>query len=383
MKYLLSGGGTGGPVTPLLSLAEELKQRDPQARFLLVGSGEQDPSLPLAEHHNIAYRAITAGKLRRALTPANLLAPWKNFRGFWQARTILNEFRPDVVISAGSYASVPLAWAAFWSGIPILIHQQDVRPSLSNLLMAPIAKRITVTFVKSIKRFPRKKTIYTGNPVRASILTGDKKKAIDIFSLKKNKPTVLILGGGTGALTINQIISESLPKLLRVCQIIHVAGKGKNLFQDQSLRDVHRPKSIEQIQQNRIDSPLLRDYHVYEFLTDELPHALAAADVVISRAGLATLTELCALAKPSIIIPLHGSHQEENVKPFEKENAAVILSPKNLTPEIITNEIKLLLEDEKRRTEYQKNMKKVIKNDQAAAKIVNEIMSLIRSKKHG
>lgn len=373
MIYVLSGGGSGGPVTPLLALAEEIRARDDKAEFLFTGPDEHDPSKQLAESNGMSYFTIPAGKMRRYFSLANFLSPWKNMLGFLRAMRFLAEKKPRAVISAGSYGSVPLAWAAFFRGIPVFIHQQDFRAGMANKLMAPVAKSISVTFVKTIKSFPRKKTFYSGNPVRKSVLHGSREKAFDLFSLRHDRPVLLILGGGTGALTINSMVKEALPRLLEYFQIIHIAGKGKNVFQDRTFQETHRFHSIETLEKTHIDKHQLRDYHVHEFLTDEMAAALAVADIVLTRAGMASLTELCTLGKASVIIPMPNSHQEANVVPFQKEEAAVILNQKNLTPEILFNELKLLLENPEKRKTMARAMTRVVNSKDAARQIVDRM----------
>ena len=373
MIYILSGGGSGGPITPLLALAEEIKQRDSGAKFLFTGPDDHDPSRQLAESNGMEYFTIRAGKLKRYFALDNLLSPWKNMRGFFQALKFLDDKKPRAVFSAGSYGSLPLAWAAFFRHIPVFIHQQDIKAGFANKLMAPVAAAISVTFVKTIKSFPRKKTFYSGNPVRKSILQGNREKAFELFSLRRDRPVLLILGGGTGALAINNLIKEALPRLLEYFQIIHIAGKGKNVFQDQAFQETHRFQSIETLEKTHIDKHQLRDYHVHEFLTDEMASALAVADIVLTRAGMATLTELCALGKATVIIPMPNSHQEANVAPFQKEEAAIILNQKTLTPEILFNELKLLLEHPEKRKTMARAMTRVIKSRDAARQILDTL----------
>lgn len=381
MKYLFSGGGTGGPVTPLLALAEEIKKQDQDAEFGFVGSSKTDLSKELAESANIPYYCVSSGKLRRYFDVKNLVAPFQILRGVFDSLMLLRALKPNALISAGGFVSVPISLAGFLFRIPIFIHQQDARTSLTNRIIAPFATAITVTFVKSIKHFPRNKTTYMGNLVRPSMISGSKERGRDTFNLKPEKPTILVLGGGTGAAEINLLIQKSLSKLLQEAQILHVAGRGKNMIQDKKFLHAHRPPEIQRLQhENSGEQSIMHDYHLYEFLTDEMPDALAAADVVITRAGMATLTELCALEKPTILIPLPNSHQEENAMQFQKNDAAIVLSQKTITQEILINAIHSILKNPKKKQYYQKRIKNIIPSDGVAEKLAKKIVQYLHKK---
>ncbi|MFA6271495.1 MAG: glycosyltransferase [Patescibacteria group bacterium] len=245
MKIVLSGGGTGGSVAPLLAIYQQLVKVE-NTEFLFIG-GNNSIEKDLAEENGIRFESIISGKLRRYFDPRNFLTPFAVILGFFHAIRILKKWRPDIILSAGSFVAVPVVWAAWLLRKPVIIHQQDLRKGLANKLMTPFATKITVTFPESLADFPRGKTIHTGNPIRESILSGNRETAMHIFSLSDNIPVILILGGGTGALTLNKIVTDSLPRLLEFCQIIHIAGKGKNIFQDKNLKDLYRPDSVEEM----------------------------------------------------------------------------------------------------------------------------------------
>ncbi|MFA6391426.1 MAG: undecaprenyldiphospho-muramoylpentapeptide beta-N-acetylglucosaminyltransferase [Patescibacteria group bacterium] len=383
MKIVLSGGGTGGSVAPLLAIFEEILKSH-QADFLFIG-GKNSIEKDFAEEGNIEFRAIRSGKLRRYFDPRNLVTPFAVIAGFFQAFNILRKWKPDVIVTAGSFVAVPVVWAAWLLRKPIIVHQQDIQIGLANKLMAPFADRITVTFPESIGHFPRKKTIITGNAVRGDILNGNRDEAKHLFSLTDDVPIVLILGGGTGALTLNKIVTDALPKMLEFCQIIHVAGKGKNIFQDENLKDQYRPGSVEEMlgQKGKVNysSNNLSRYHTHEFLNmDELRHALFVADIVITRAGISTLSELAILGKPVIIVPLSGSHQEKNANYFASKNAALSLNQGILNTELFTNFIRDLLHSNSKRAELSKNIKKIMEHN-GNKKIADEIISVINN--HG
>ncbi|MBU0612777.1 UDP-N-acetylglucosamine--N-acetylmuramyl-(pentapeptide) pyrophosphoryl-undecaprenol N-acetylglucosamine transferase [Patescibacteria group bacterium] len=378
MRIVLTGGGTGGSVAPLLAIYQEIKSVE-IADFLFVG-GKGSLERELTEENDIPFQSITSGKLRRYFDPRNFLTPLNVIVGFFQSLAILGKWKPDIVISAGSFVAVPVVWAAWLLRKPIVVHQQDLLKGLANKLMAPLATKITVTFSESLKDFPHKKAVVTGNPVRKAILSGDRESAKQLFSLN-DLPVVLILGGGTGALSLNKVVTESLSKLLEFCQIIHIAGKGKNIFQDANLEDTHRPDSVEAMLDDKVTINYKKGnfekYHAHEFLnTDELKHAFSVADIVVTRAGLSTLSELAILAKPIIIVPLPDTHQEKNAKYFASKNAALILNQKIFNTELFTNFVYELLQSKSHKHELSKNISNIMSHD-AGTKVVSEIKSIL------
>jgi UDP-N-acetylglucosamine--N-acetylmuramyl-(pentapeptide) pyrophosphoryl-undecaprenol N-acetylglucosamine transferase len=381
MKIVLTGGGTGGSVAPLLAIYQEIKKVE-TAEFLFIG-GKGPFERELAEENDIPFQPVTSGKLRRYFDPRNFLAPFNVIAGFFQALIILKKWKPDIVLSAGSFIAVPVVWAAWFLRKPIVVHQQDILKGLANKLMTPFATKITVTFSESLKDFPHKKSIVTGNPVRESLLSGNRETARQIFSLKDELPVVLILGGGTGALALNKVVAESLPNILEFCQIIHIAGKGKNIFQDKNLKDAHRPNSVEEMLDDRKSVDYKKGkaerYHAHEFLdTDELMHAFNVADIVVTRAGLSTLSELAILKKPVIIVPLPGTHQEKNAKYFASKNAALILNQSILNTELFTNFVHELLQSKSQKIELSENISNIM-NKNATEVIVGEIKNIIQN----
>ncbi|MFA6254722.1 MAG: undecaprenyldiphospho-muramoylpentapeptide beta-N-acetylglucosaminyltransferase [Patescibacteria group bacterium] len=348
MRVILSGGGTLGSVSPLIAIYEEIKKNQPQAEFLWLATSD-GPEENLISSYQIPLKKIFSGKLRRYFSFKNFLDPFLIFFGFWQSLFIILKFKPQAVLSAGGFVSVPVAWAAWFLRRPLIIHQQDVRPGLANKLMAPFANMITVTFEKSLKDFPAKKTHLVGNPVRADILTGSKEAGYKFFGFKSDLPTILILGGGTGALNLNSLVIESLEELVQFCQVIHLTG-GR--------------------QQKTAEHPR---YRSYDFLTDQMKNAYAIADLVVARAGLGTLTELAALAKPAIIIPIPASHQQDNAVEFFRNNAIAVLDENDLSSQKFFQAIKTLLFDQAELANLSRNIAKMMPKD-AAEKITAMIL---------
>ncbi|MCX7778880.1 MAG: undecaprenyldiphospho-muramoylpentapeptide beta-N-acetylglucosaminyltransferase [Patescibacteria group bacterium] len=342
MKVVLTGGGSGGSVAPLLAIAEEIRKRKPETEFLFIGTRKGKPEKEMVQDYHFSFKGIFAGKLRRYFSLRNFLDPLLIFLGFWQALFLLLSFRPKMIISAGGFVAVPVVIAGWFLKIPSLIHQQDIIPSLTNKILIPFAKKITVSFDKSLNDFPKGKTILTGQPIREMIFKGDKEKAIQKFNLEKNLPTLLVLGGGTGAAILNELIWRNLERLTKICQIIHLTGPGK-------AKIGNWPSKIKNFR-----------YHTYEFLTDEIADAYAVADLVVSRAGINVLSELAVLGKPTIVIPIPNSHQEANAKYFAEKKAVIVLNQKELTDEKLFHEIKKMIDHQEERKNLGERMKEII-----------------------
>lgn len=343
-----------GSVTPLLAVVEAMRLVEPTAEFFWVGT-KDGPESKLVAEYNIPFVAIASGKLRRYWSWQNFIDPFKIVVGLVESLFLLRKIRPQIILSAGGFVSVPVVWIGWLLKIPAIIHQQDIIPGLANKLMAGRAKKITTTFERSLKYFSPSKTVYLGNPVRLSVLTGNRESAAKTFSLEPEVPVVLVIGGGTGALALNQAVVDGLPQLLKFCQIIHVTGTSKNL----------------------VTAGELPRYHHYEFLTSEMKEALAAADIVISRAGLGFLTELAALGKAVILVPLPGTHQEANAAYFARNNAVLSLSQEELTGENLTSVIKSLLDNKSDKVNLEKNIRTVMKwgAEKEMVKIIMELTS--------
>lgn len=360
IKILLSGGGSGGPVTPLLALVEKLKEDNAWELDCLWLGTENGPERGMVERENITFQTISHGKLRRYFSWQNFVDPFLIIMGFFQAISIMIRFRPDIVLSAGAFVSVPIAWAAFLLRIPIVIHQQDLRPGLANRLMAPFATRISVTFEKSLLDYGPK-AIWTGNPMRQDFCTIKltKREAGQKFGLRSDKPVLVVMGGGTGAIAINQLVEESIEEFSKFCQLIHITGKDKSSQKNVELSEKYP------------------NYKFFEFLDIfGIIKAYAVAELMVSRCGMSSLTELSQLGIASVLIPMPDSHQEENAEVFREAEAALVLEQKSLDKEIFIREIKSLLGDKQRLTAYREKIKTIIRphGSEAMAKVVKEII---------
>lgn len=347
MKIILSGGGTGGPVSPLIAIYQEIKKRQPQADFLWVGT-KSGPEAKMVSSYGINFQSISSGKLRRYFSWQNFFDPILIFIGFIQSFFIILKYKPNLIMSAGGFVAVPVALAAWILKKPVIIHQQDIRTGLANKIMTPLAKVITVSFAKSLKDFPQQKTSVVGNPVRQEILQGNKKAGLNFLGFDENLPVVLVMGGGTGASFLNQLVEKSISELIKFCQVVHLTGS-------RAVKEINDPR-----------------YKKFEFLTKEIKDVFAASDLAVTRGGMATLTEFAALAKPTLIIPMPGQ-QEENANEFFKNNAAAVIKQQNLNPENFVTAIKELLDSPNELETFRRNMPKVL-DTKAAERIVNIIL---------
>ncbi len=354
---MFSGGGSGGPVTPLLAIAAQLIKEDSNLNLIFIGTktGPVRDLVGAFKEKEIKFISILSGKWRRYFSLQNIFDIFKIIVAFWQSLAIIKREKPDLVISAGGFVSVPLIWAAACRHIPILIHQQDIRAGFANKLMAPFARVITVTFEKSLIDYgPR--SILTGNPLRdVAIYSSKGIETRNRYNLVLDIPLILIIGGGTGSIAINNLVFECLDDLLANYQVVHLTGQGKK-----SATVINNPR-----------------YQAFEFLGQtEVLGLMAAADLVISRCGFGVLTELAALAKAAILIPIPSSHQEDNAAIFKMKAASIVLSQTGLTATKLLAEITGILNDSKLRGTLSRNINKLMKPDAAEniATIIWEIL---------
>ncbi len=334
MKILVSGGGSGGHIYPALAVATLLKKQY-QASILYLGSddGLENELAPAA---GFPLAIVKAGKLRRYVS-------WQTFTGvarvpvgMAQAVGIVRRFAPDVIFTSGGYVAVPAGLAARINNIPLLMHQQDVPPNLSNRLIAPLATCISVAFADSLSYFPAGKTVQLGNPVRQEILdirTVSVQEARRQLGLDPDVPLLLVTGGSQGARHLNQEVCRALPDLLPQCQVLQISGK--QLFAE--TREL-----AEQTMAN-LDAELRQRYRLVAYMSAEMPAALQAATIVLCRSGAATLSELAVLGKPSILVPLPpaigSSPQEANAAMFSRQKAAEVIRDADLKREILLDRV--------------------------------------------
>ncbi|MFA6105166.1 MAG: UDP-N-acetylglucosamine--N-acetylmuramyl-(pentapeptide) pyrophosphoryl-undecaprenol N-acetylglucosamine transferase [Patescibacteria group bacterium] len=305
MKIVLSGGGTLGPVVPLIAIAESYREFNPEVKFIWIGT-KTGPERVLVENNGIPFLTIGSAKWRRYFSLLNIIDLFKLIIAFFHALVILIREKPDLLISAGGYVSVPVHFAGAFLGMPAWVHQQDAQIGLANKLMFKLAFKTTAALAETAAKLPPKKTEWIGNPSR-DLQVSDKNEARNKFGIPEGKPIIFALGGGTGSATINQLVLSAIPQLPEDWHVIHLVGK-------------ERPKEL-----SERAAGIFPNYHVYDFFVSEMKDAYAVADIVVARAGFSTLTELAVLSKPAIILPMFGTHQEENARVFAKNGGIIML----------------------------------------------------------
>lgn len=359
LKFILSGGGTGGHIYPAIAIANELKKRFPEAEFLFVGAKDK-MEMQKVPQAGYAIKGLWIAGLQRKLTLQNALFPIKLLSSLWESRKILKSFKPDVVIGTGGFASGPLLNVANSLNIPTLIQEQNSYPGITNKLLSKKAAKICVAYENLERFFPKEKMILTGNPVRQDLIdvSSKREEAITFFKLDPKKKTLLVLGGSLGARRINQLIEKELQGLLsQKVQIIWQCGK---LY----LEDYSKYNSA-QVQ-------------VVAFV-ERMDLVYAAADVVISRAGASSVSELCIVGKPVIFIPspnVAEDHQTKNAQAIVDKKGAIMIKESELEDEF-SIVLEALLKDEGKQQLLGDNIKKLAL-PQATIQIVDEIEKLLK-----
>jgi UDP-N-acetylglucosamine--N-acetylmuramyl-(pentapeptide) pyrophosphoryl-undecaprenol N-acetylglucosamine transferase len=322
-RIVLTGGGSAGHVTPNLALVPELRKMGFAIEYVGSRTGIER-ELVLAA--GLPYHPIDTGKLRRYASWQNLIDPFRTVAGVFQSLGLLRRIRPDVVFSKGGFVAVPVVLAAWLSRIPAVVHESDRSPGLANRLAIPLATRVLTSFEETAARIgPRDRVLCTGAPIRPELLAGDPARAARRFGLEPDRSTVLVFGGSLGARAINTVVGELARALPADLQIVHVCGAG-NL--DPALASTAH-------------------YRAFEYLKEDFPDALAAADVVVSRAGANSLAELLVLRKPAVLIPLPGEasrgDQIQNAERHAERGYGVVLPQAELTRERLEQAVRRLL----------------------------------------
>ncbi len=358
-RFILSGGGTGGHIYPAVAIADELRSRFPDAEFLFVGASDK---MEMQKVPQAGYRIIglwIAG-IQRKLTFQNAMFPLKLISSLWKSRSIINNFRPDVVIGTGGFASGPLLQAAVSAGIPTLIQEQNSYPGITNKLLGRKANRICVAYPNLERFFPASKIILTGNPVRQDLmeLDGKRTEGREFFNLDPNRKVLLVLGGSLGARRINQLVaSQRTFFAANGLQIIWQCGK---LYFD----DYQTFASD--------------DVRVMPFI-EKMDLAYAAADIVISRAGASSVSELCLVGKPVIFIPspnVAEDHQAKNARAITDAGGAIMLRESELDTQF-TVTFSALIADQDKMNQLRINITKLAMPD-ATRRIADEVEKLIK-----
>ena len=357
-RFIISGGGTGGHIYPAVAIANELKSRFPEAEFLFVGAKDK-MEMQKVPQEGYAIKGLWIAGIQRKITLDNAMFPLKLTSSLLNSFKIIKNFKPDVVIGTGGFASGAVLKVASMLGIPTVIQEQNSYPGITNKLLAKKANKICVAYENLERFFPKDKMILTGNPVRQDLINEtSKSEAVAYFKLDANKKTLLVLGGSLGARRINQLIEKELDFLLsQNIQIIWQCGK---LY----LNDYSKFNEKDNVQ-------------VVAFI-DRMDLVYAAADVVISRSGASSVSELCIVGKPTIFIPspnVAEDHQTKNAKAISDKNGAILIKESELETQFETI-FSDLNSNESKQVELSQNIKKLAKPN-ATKDIVEEIMKLV------
>lgn len=358
-KFILSGGGTGGHIYPAIAIANELKLYFPNAKILFVGANNK-MEMQKVPQAGYAIEGLWIAGLQRKITLQNLMFPFKLISSLWKSRKIIKQFKPDVVIGTGGFASGPLLQMANNFNIPTLIQEQNSYPGITNKILSKKANSICVAYENLERFFPKEKITITGNPVRQDLLNIESKRneGIEYFNLNANKKTILILGGSLGARRINQLIEKELA-----------------FFESNNLQVIWQCGKLYFDEYNKYNNN--QNVQVFSFI-DRMDLIYAATDFVISRAGASSVSELCLVGKPTIFIPspnVAEDHQTKNAKAIVDKNGAILLKENELNS-TFEKTFSNLISDHNLQKELSQNIKKLAKPN-ATKDIVEQIIKLV------
>jgi UDP-N-acetylglucosamine--N-acetylmuramyl-(pentapeptide) pyrophosphoryl-undecaprenol N-acetylglucosamine transferase len=361
MKFIISGGGTGGHIFPAVAIANEIRRREPTADILFVGAnGRMEMTRVPEAGYEIVGLDISG--LQRRLTPQNLLFPMRVFRSVRKAGKLVESFRPDAVVGVGGYASAPVLLAATSRGIPSLIQEQNSYAGLVNKLLGRRVNKICVAYEGMESFFPADKIVLTGNPVRTEIARGDRSEAQQFFGLDASKKTLLIIGGSLGARTLNLATAAALPRLREAgIQLLWQTGK------------LYYPEAQRQAAGYAADK-----LQALEFI-QRMDLAYAAADAVISRAGALSVSELCLTGKASVLVPspnVAEDHQTKNALALVSKGAAVLITDEHAAARLYDETLRLLADPERQHQLSERVFELARPN--ATITIVDELFKLVR-----
>ncbi len=358
MKILAVGGGTLGPVMPLLAVHQAMQRLEPAAKFLWVGT-PGGPEKDMVRDAGIPFYSITVAKWPRYPSWRWFSFPADWFRARREAEQLLDRLRPDVILSAGGFTAVPIMYAASHRGMPCVAHQLDLIPGRSNVITAKLCERITTSFAYEHRPFHAS---VADEPIPTPTLFSShhlpsQAEARRHFHLDPHRPVTFVIGGGTGSGALNELVHQELKEWLTITQILHSTGKGKGIHLTEDRRH--------------------KGYHGQELYEKDMRQAYAASDVVMARAGIGTLSEVAALKKPTILIPLPNSPQEANARAFEEQGAALVFpqGQSDLGPQL-RKTLGLLLADRSLQQELGESAHRFFPTDDgtALAKVVLEVV---------
>ena len=314
---VLTGGGTAGHVTPNLAIIPKLKQMGFHIEYIGTKDGMEKEIIGKTD---LPYHVISAGKLRRYFSLKNFTDPAKILAGYMQAKRVLKKLRPSVVFSKGGFVSVPVVFAAHKLGIPVVLHESDYTPGLANRLCIPRANKICVSFSSTLNSIPEGKGVYTGLPIRETLLHGSREAGLKLCGFSGKKPVLLVMGGSLGAQPVNEVLDAIMPELTTKFDVIHIRGKD-----------------------NMLGGFLPVGYKPFGFADSELPDLYAAADIMLSRAGATAVFEILALALPALLVPLSKASsrgdQVLNAQYFKEQGFSLVLPQEEMNTDTLMKAI--------------------------------------------
>lgn len=368
LRVIISGGGTGGHIFPALAIANAIRKLNPETEFLFVGAqGKMEMEKVPAAGYKIEGLWISG--IKRELTIDNLSFPFKVLSSVSKALRIIREFKPDVAVGVGGYASGPLLYAASLKNIPCLIQEQNSYPGITNKILAKRVQKICVAYDGMEKYFPKEKILLTGNPVRENVLKieGKRQEAFSFFRLNPEKKTILVVGGSQGARSINRSILAGLNEIRHAdVQVVWQTGK---LFYDEA--------------QNAVSSAGMENVRVFDFIS-QMDFAYAAADLIVSRAGASTVSEILLVGKPSVMVPLPTAaedHQTKNIEAMVRKNAALMVRDADASAQLVATALATLRDEQLLKSLASNAAAQALPN--SAEKIAGEVIALAKEKKSG
>jgi UDP-N-acetylglucosamine--N-acetylmuramyl-(pentapeptide) pyrophosphoryl-undecaprenol N-acetylglucosamine transferase len=368
LRILLTGGGTGGHVSPILAVVEELHRRSLRFDALWLGS-KSGAERAAAGNLGIPYHAVAVGKLRRYLSLHTVPDAARVPLGIAQSIQILRRFRPHVIFSTGGYVGVPAVVAGRMLGIPALTHEQTATLGLATRINARFSNCVALSHEHTRRPKVRSggRVTVTGNPIRSALRDGDQARGRSTFSIVSDLPLLYVTGGAQGALGINDVVGAVLPELLESVEIVHQTGPN-----DFNGSFAHLHQLWEELQPDQAAK-----YHLTELIGDELADLYAAASIVLGRSGAGTVAELASLGLPSILVPLPGAdEQRENARILEAAGAAIVIDQDELSPDRLVQEIRILADDEQLRSTMATAARSTVGSGNPAGRIVDELLEL-------
>ena len=321
-RIVLTGGGTAGHVSPNQALIPHLQKEGWEVHYVGTKAGIERTLIEPMD--GVTYHAVSSGKLRRYFDWKNFTDPFRVIAGAFQSVGVISKVKPDVVFSKGGFVSVPVVVGAWLCRVPVVMHESDITPGLANKLCKPFAKAVCTTFPECAKLLGSK-AVETGTPLRSVIFSGTRERGLRLAGFDGSKPVLMMIGGSLGAQTVNAVLREALPELTARFDVLHVCGKGN------------------------LDETLLNmpGYRQFEYLSEDLPDAFACADILLSRAGSNSLSEILALKKPALLIPYHSGRGDQvlNANSLKSRGLAHVMIQSDMNAESMTKALLALWED--------------------------------------